>query len=286
MSNDEQEKHIQRTAAAINRHGYPFQNRVIRELHQLQESKTSPWVFEAAEFPAAVGDQGTRIDFILTAQPRPYWLLAECKRVNPSMSEWLFLSTPYIRRNHEERFIAEKVELNLSVKSGGVGIIHPDPRLMFHMALAVKTDIDGESGPSGRDAIEEAATQVCRGMNGVVTLLNERSDLFGITRNRTLLPVIFTTAKLYTCDLETDDVDLSTGKVPNETLKLKEQPFVYYQYHLSPGIKHRVDPRNISDELSRLLASEYIRTIPIVTATGIKEFIRQFHPANFTECSL
>src|SRR6266567_1778716 len=93
----EQERR-KRFAAAINRHGYAFQNAVLKRCHDLFDSGKSRWVFEAAEFPAEVNGNGTRIDFILWTHQTPYWLIAECKRVNPSLGDWIFARTQYVRR--------------------------------------------------------------------------------------------------------------------------------------------------------------------------------------------
>src|SRR4051794_20959958 len=105
----EQERR-QKFAAAVNRQGYAFQNAVIKRCEELHDAKKSRWVFEAAEFPVEVNGNGTRIDFILWTHNTNYWLLAECKRVNPSMAEWFFAKTPYVRRNGNERFVAEYVQ--------------------------------------------------------------------------------------------------------------------------------------------------------------------------------
>lgn len=42
-------------------------------------------------------DSGTGIDFILGIMGTPCLMLAECKRVDPAFSDWLFFKSPYIR---------------------------------------------------------------------------------------------------------------------------------------------------------------------------------------------
>jgi len=95
-----------RLLKAINDHGYPFHTRVLRETESLREARLSPWNMEVTEFPVEA-DLGTRIDFVLSSPSQRTWLLAECKRVNPEYSDWMFLRTNYVRRNHTERYIAE-----------------------------------------------------------------------------------------------------------------------------------------------------------------------------------
>ncbi len=81
--------------AALNRQGHPFQYAVIRRAHQLNDERRSPWVFEASEFPVELQSYHTRIDFVLSqwsevAKGSFRYLVAECKRANPSLSDWLF----------------------------------------------------------------------------------------------------------------------------------------------------------------------------------------------------
>lgn len=98
----------------LNRHGYGFHYAVLRNAYELHANGKSRWFFEAAEFPVSVGGFDTRIDFILRSQDPSdiYWdcfLIAECKRVDPALSNWCFVRTPYVRRNHSERVILEKL---------------------------------------------------------------------------------------------------------------------------------------------------------------------------------
>jgi hypothetical protein len=83
----------ERTAAcadALNRHGFAFQNRVIAEVESLRAADETDWQFEVAEFPVEIGPHGMRIDFVLWKHHSPYWILAECKRVNPRIFRLVF----------------------------------------------------------------------------------------------------------------------------------------------------------------------------------------------------
>ena len=157
---DEEERR-NRFAAAVNRHGYAFQNAILKRAHELHEARRSRWVFEASEFPAEVNGSGTRIDFVLWTHDTDYWLLAECKRVNPRLADWFFARTPYVRRNRQdEQFIAEHVHEtpNGTLLAEGLSIKLPPIKLVAHRGFEVKTNQEGESG-SAREPIEEAASQ-------------------------------------------------------------------------------------------------------------------------------
>ena len=101
--------------AAVDRHGHAFQNAVLRRADYLFGIRHSMWAFSAAEVPCEVRGASTRIDFVLQRNdwngsgPVAY-LIAECKRINPALSDWCFARTPYIRRNlSSSRLISDQV---------------------------------------------------------------------------------------------------------------------------------------------------------------------------------
>src|SRR5437016_2231746 len=87
----------------LNRHGYGFQYSVLKLASELYKQNQSAWFFEVAEFPVEVQQAGTRIDFILRRSNRfvgglPLFMLAECKRANPALSNWCFARAPFTRK--------------------------------------------------------------------------------------------------------------------------------------------------------------------------------------------
>lgn len=90
------------------------------------------------------------------------------------------------------------------------------------------------------------------------------------------IPVVFTTAKLYSCQSDLSLASLENGNLEISEGDLAEEQFVYYQYHLSPGIKHSAHTEQASERFSDILVYDYVRTIPIVTATGISDFLCSF----------
>jgi len=158
----------------LNTHGYGFHYAVLRNAYNLHASGKSRWVFEAAEFPVTVGGFDTRIDFILRTRDQSdiYWdcfLVAECKRVNPAFSNWCFVRTPYVRRNHKDSVVMERLILSESgppVASGKPLFL--DLENTYHLGLEVSSGQKGDSWGKGRGLIEETATQVCKCLNGIV----------------------------------------------------------------------------------------------------------------------
>ncbi len=277
-----------RFAQALNRHGYAFQNAVLAATDAAFQDRASRWIFEAAEFPVDLRGSGTRIDFILSTNKTPCWLLAECKRVNPAYSEWFFVKSRYIRRDQHDAFTVEHVSYEEGIFcTDGVTLISAPSGEFFHLGFDVKTDKAGDPSGSRSNAIEEAATQACRGMNGMVDYLAmNRSALAQHPsnrqiRSRTLFPVIFTTASLFTADTDLAKTDLMSGEIDRQTLNPTEVDYLFYQYHLSPGIKHSVVPCHNRGELAHILQADVIRTIPIVSAKGIMNFLKIFNANEF-----
>jgi hypothetical protein len=108
MSEEERDA---RFAAALNSHGYPFQNAILAGAQISINHNQSGWRLEAAELPVAVGPHTTKIDFILWTHETQWWIIGECKRVNPEYSDWFFVKSKRLRRaQSSDRFIVEQVD--------------------------------------------------------------------------------------------------------------------------------------------------------------------------------
>lgn len=268
----------------LKEHGYGFQYSVLRLVHNLSEQKASPWIFEGAEFPVEVQGVPTRIDFILKLKNRRIFMVAECKRANPKFNNWCFVKAPYVRRNRSsEHCFVDHVEYDRL--NGMCRVSHKELSVYvqeraYHIGLVVKSKEKGEGSKSEKDVIEQAATQVCRGVNGLIDLANKKPDLIlsGAQNDpgTKFIPVIFTTAKIYVCDCDLASANIENGNLDISNQKMSEKNFIYYQYHLSPGIKHSDSVSQTPNQFYDILDYEYVRTIPIVTATGITDFLCSF----------
>jgi hypothetical protein len=261
----------------LNTHGYGFQYSVIKLGDMLFYSDISKWVFEAAEFPVQVQNEGTRIDFILRLGKNvPIYLIAECKKANPAFSNWCFVKAPYIHRSRAgyEPLLIECMQED---KNGLLySAAHRGAQLdrACHIGLEVKSGEKGESNSSGRGRIEESVTQICRSLNGFVEFIAKNKQIISNKKMIYFLPVIFTTANVWLSDVNLSSMEIENGKVNLNNTNLNRVPWVSYQYQLSPGIKHSYSPTERSEEIGELLDSEYIRTIIVVSSSGIEEFLR------------
>jgi len=266
----------------LNQHGYGFQYSALKVAAEAYDRQQSNWYFEVAEFPVEVQRSGTRIDFILRRSSRsyphnrrPFFLLAECKRANPALSNWCFARAPFTRRSGLLNcLIMESARLDDANRLESAAKVLPQAHdLFFQVALEVKTKETGDTGGTGRGAIEEAATQILRGLNGMVEFLRFNIQVFRDQKGAEFLPVIFTTAHLWSSDVDLSSADLAKGEVDLSKKRFTERQYVFFQYHLSPGLKHSSSPTERSDDLGDIMESEYVRTIPIVNASGIENFL-------------
>jgi hypothetical protein len=275
----------------LNRHGHPFQYAVLRRGNELKDNQESRWIFEASEFPVEVQGSNTKIDFILSHCPHGGlygFLVAECKRTNPSFSEWFFAKAPYVRRGRSSDTLnvecARWADPDVLTSVGTL----PSSGDIYHIALEAKTNSQGDTS-GGRGAIESAATQVLRGMNGLIECIAKKENIGVIEESfhpAFFVPVIFTTARLWATDADIGKADLESGKVDLASDKVERKPWLWLQYHMSPTLKHSVErdesaagPSFLKGTLSYLLKHEYSRTIAIVGTDGIDSFLR--HSSNW-----
>lgn len=270
-------------AKVLSRHGYGFQFSVIRKAHELVSKGRSVWRFVASEFPVEVQGAGTRIDFILrrdrTADgfdTTPVFLLAECKRANPALSNWCFIRSRYTHDaawGDVDFFIAECLERDEAESLCVYAKQAFSTQKAYHLGVEVRSGGKGEpSGETGR-AIEDAATQVSRHLNGFIKAVAGNPQFMERQALAFFMPVVFTTARLYASKADISLADLLTGKCELTTDQVEPVPWLYYQYSLSPGLKHSVARKEQPKTVSGLLESEYVRTIAVVSAEGVEDFL-------------
>lgn len=261
---------------ALDSHGYGFQHAVFQTALRLRQDGKSPWIPSVMEFPVSVQSDGTRVDVILQHETARLYLIGECKRVNPALSNWCFIRAPFLRSGTPGTGSA--IEM-LGFDDRGIQTtavpynVAPDD--VYHVALEVKTNLKGDPCSSGRGEIESASTQVCRALNGMINLFGQNSRLFDLRQGMGFLPVIFTTANLFVSQGNLEQADVETGKLDISNFPLKPSKWLYYHYPQSPGLKHSILSGDRSRTLQDILYHTYVKTIAIVSADGIPEFLSQ-----------
>lgn len=270
----------------LNSNGFGFQYAVLELAKSLHEQQKSDWRFEVAEFPVLVQEDNTHIDFILkrdryvTGNYLAY-LVAECKRANPAFSHWCFIRAPYTYNDQPDPdpWLIEQLDrsgvghLTRNVVSTIVRIV-PKAEYSYHIAMEVKTNQTGdERGSSKGRSIGDATSQVCRGVGGLAESIAQNIDILGSASAAIFIPVIFTTAKLFVSDADLSTTDLQSGNIDLSNTGFVETPYLFYQYNLSPVLKHSL-PSGQRNNLSVLLQFAFARTIAIVSAAGIEHFLQ------------
>lgn len=87
------------------------------------------------------------------------------------------------------------------------------------------------------------------------------------------LPVVFTTARLWASNVDLSSADLENGIFDLDSVDVEEKKWLFYHYHQSPSLKHSVPATIDNKSLKDVLYREYVRTIAIVSVSGIEEFL-------------
>ena len=269
-------------ARQLNIHGYGFQYAVLKVA---QHCDNSPWIFEVAEFPVEINGKSTHIDFILSSRNEPFFMVAECKRADPALSNWCFVKSPYVSRkvNRSEKLVREVI-ISRKYSSGPPMFIidwQSGFEKIYRLGFEVKSGEKGD-GKFGRGQFNDAITQVLRGHNGLINFFSlelQKTNLMPLGgRFREIdyaafLPVIFTTAKLWVSDVNLSDADINSGNIGEPYDSLVQKEWLFYHYSQTPDISHPLDGMSKIDDLSDALYLDYSRTIPIVNASGIQSFL-------------
>ena len=272
-----------RFAEILNKQGYPFQYAALGKAKELFERHKSTWYFEVSEFPVGGDTKTTHIDFILRRNNTPFLLCVECKRADPSVKDWCFATAPYVYRNCPyDKVTADHISKQegewrcMAVELQGLG-----RQPIYHIGLEVRAPKGTGNKPDdlGRPmAVNEAAGQVCKGTNGLIDFFLRNPCATGESKQAVVIPAVFTTARVWTTDARLDKADIETGVLDAGLCGLTRCDFVLYQYHLSTAIKHSGVGGSSYRDLPEVLASEFTRTVAVVSSTGIEPFLRSFVP--------
>ena len=280
----------------LNHHGYGFQYRLLDIIADLRKQRRSDWDLEAAEFPVRVRDMSTRIDFILRKTKPHLYLIAECKRVNPALSNWCFASSIYASgssRSDKLRFQSAWVPtpnkhlVEMSSRSQATRMLTQTfaadvAEGVYHVGLSVRSTQPGDKFGKNSDAIEEAAGQVCKGVNGLIEYFDSQRLKLPENEKLIFLPVICTTARIWTTTVDLASASIEKGEFESGSVPVKEASWIWYQYHPSPALRHTVaadESEYISPfDLARFLEQEFTQSIAIISVKGIEGFLNHGFP--------
>jgi hypothetical protein len=262
--------------ATLNKHGYAFQHAVIKQAHRQFRSQNSLWMFESIEFPVETQGRVTHIDIVMK-QGADVYLVGECKRVDPSLSLWCFVRAPHTRRDNPR----DAVVLELLRQQEGQKLVSQPLKLRwpaepYHISLELrKQGVRGDGTGGGRGSINEAIAQALQGASGLADHFHTRDWATLRDRKFLFVPVVFTTAELWTTEADLGQANLESGHVAETDIAAKQVDWLWFNYNLSPHLRHSIPSSRTPRELTDTLLVEATRSVAIVSPSGLQDFLAQ-----------
>lgn len=182
MTNIAKESEIERITRQskdiLNKNGYSFQYSVIKELTKTAKE----WKFYGSEIPVSSRGKNTHADLVFQAVHSYFYLVGECKRVQPSFADWVFVKTPFNSRKDDS--YPHLVIDHLQERRGGEHMPEVE-KLIDYYSRAITPDIYGlgfrikkhlkeneVECQDNVDVINKTIEQVLRSTSGFINLLS------------------------------------------------------------------------------------------------------------------
>jgi hypothetical protein len=256
----------------LNIHGTPFEH-----LCQYHLRQSSDWTFKSSrypvEFPPSYSPlvsqtKTSELDLWGTCNPPglKIELLVECKKNNPDYSDWIFFPVRYPTLPS----LRTLEYLNRPWESGNSWA--PNQKILYLVTPHdIPTTDDGRETKGNyqarsqqsqnvrqrpRDftrtsnaAITDAANQIALATQAL--LHQERRNQEALAAGRVypipiwrhvFLPLVVTTARLWTCQFPADKVEITTGEIPLSEVQYQQHPYLFFTYALPPILQFHPAP--------------------------------------------
>jgi hypothetical protein len=205
-------------------------------------------------------------------------LLIECKKNNPEFVDWIF----FLKQNGPSSIRYTKIDTHGGAPGPGrwTANLYWDTHGLNDILANEARESRGsyldyqrnDRTKTANAAITGAARQVALATQAIK---QERIDFLHTMSNdlqqqpkpfdrQVFLPVIATTARLFTCDFDPDDVSADDGEIPLDKATLTERDWLYYEYPMSRALyqlpanavtsisMHDRDPQRLMDIHGRM----------------------------------
>ena len=272
----------------LNSQGYLFQQRCVHEVENISPSRG--WKVNVEEYPVAIHQRETEIDFILHNQSYRTYGIVECKRAHPDYLIWVFIDVKkdlgtfqatrlVVREIREGRLVYKNgIPTTIRPQSEAINItLDNDSIVTASYGLEIFTRPDKDKKPARPATIDDACYQVFKGLGGFVFEQAEQLNKFAELVNWVYVPIVITTADLYTVEYNISDVDLKTGSISidkiNESGETKKVPWVILNY----GVKESIEITTIDETYHGSNASDIKRKykskdVLIINSLNIRPF--------------
>lgn len=258
--------------SALGRHGHGFQYSLIERIKQVVEQSQLEWAFEMTELPVQVHGVDSHADVVLRVRRGRGYVVGECKRIDPEQYWWCFAGSKLSIRNQSTAVQVDELQCT------GAGVYAHVHRFHsrtghYQVAWQMKSSAPGDGHGGQEKGLEQATTQALRGSAGLANMIKQKQALQAITRVK-LFPVVFTTARLFATETDLSTANLSTGRFA-DPIEIREVPWLWLRQNVSPSLRSDV-PSGLpvsSSDLASIARDEILRTVAIVTPTGIPAFL-------------
>lgn len=269
---------------ALNEQGYLLHYKVLDVLkeHSTQKKPQHGWQVEASEVPVSLpsGDE-TRIDLVLRhgEHEKSLWrAVVECKRSARDFKRWVFFGQNEFNNGPSPRqYFYHKTTFQNSGPKGEPQIDHWTDRCESHSSCRVfDYAVEVKLSPPGRDkkvsateAVEDACDQVTLGLSGLALRLSAGGHL-----TYRLLPIVATTAELFSLGFSVKKVPILSGTLKTEDVSLKPIRWLAMHYRVRDAVSGL--PQVHSSKLIDVgwsLAQKHVRTVFIVQTPYLHEFL-------------
>jgi len=262
----------------LNIHGTPFE-----QLCEYHLRRSSDWTFKNSrypvEFPPSYTPQvsqtkNSELDLWGLCRPPGLQveLLVECKKNNPEYTDWVFFPTtnlaptfPSIRAL--KYGLAETHPTHPWVVRSDILYLVPPPNIPItgdgretkgnYQAKWEQSQKNGKQLPkdftkTSNAAITDAAYQIALATQALLHQERRNQEALAAGKvhpmpswSHVFLPLIVTTANLWTCQFPAEKVNSITGEIPFSEVQYKTHPYLFYTYALPPILQfHPAEDRS------------------------------------------
>ena len=268
---------------AIHHGGHGFKYSLLKLNEGLARQERSAWRFIASQFPVESRDRVIHVDLILQRwRPRIY-MLAHCKVADPSYQNWCFASAPRITAHYDDKLFLDCTHVDENEQVQHYVRNSYTDRKFVHIASEVQSDSSGAGAERRRSHVfRQAVAQVNYRVSGINKILASNMNFFpreeefsrrGRPRSICLLPVIFTTADIWVTEADLSSAAIESGRIDLASSGLTKSSWVLYQEYTVREEKLSTPADEQPRGLEELMEKQYVRTIPVVSPSGVAEFL-------------
>ncbi len=217
------------TVQALTIHGAFFERKCQDIITQAKN-----WTLRGINYPVEHQGKASNLDIWAEKKEAAARLFfpIECKKNNPEFIDWVFFPRP-----------AHSIRLRMKYDL----VVADEARETKGNYQLIKKSQDRTK--TSNAAITDAATQIALAAQSILqqehqivqklssAILQSQSGGFSPYAALLCFPTIVTTANLYTCEFQDEDIDLATGEIPWNKARLIECPYLLFNYALPVALQ-------------------------------------------------